>query len=288
MNRKRSVVVTGASTGIGWGTTKVLIANGFRVFGSVRKPSDADRLQKEFGDDFSPLLMDVTDETAVRQASAQVEAHLGRERLAGLVNNAGIAVPGPLLHLPLPDYRHQIEVNLFGPLVVTQALAQLLGTDSGRQGKPGRIINISSVGGKIGVPFIGAYAASKHALEGMSETLRRELMLYGIDVIIIGPGSVATPIWDKAEADDFSQYQNTDYAEILDRFSKYFIAEGRKGFSPERIGATVLTALTAARPRVRYAVVPHRFVNWTLPMLLPKRVLDKIIGKRLGMASTGF
>ena len=244
MNSKRSVVVTGASTGIGWGTAKVLIANGFHVFGSVRKPQDADRLRKEFGREFSPLLMDVTDEAAVRQASAQVEADLGRARLAGLVNNAGIAVPGPLLHLPLPDYRHQLEVNLIGPLLVTQAFAQLLGADPGREGKPGRIVNISSVGGKIGVPFLGAYAASKHALEGMSETLRRELMLYGIDVIVIGPGSVATPIWDKAEADDFSRYRNTDYAEILDRFSKYFIAEGRQGFSPERIGATVLAALT--------------------------------------------
>ena len=203
------------------------------------------------------------------------------------MNNAGIAVPGPLLHLPLADYRHQLEVNLIGPLLVTQAFAPLLGADPGRDGKPGRIVNISSVGGKIGVPFLGAYAASKHALEGMSETLRRELMLYGIDVIIIGPGSVATPIWDKAEADDFSRYQNTDYAEILDRFSKYFIAEGRKGFSPERIGATVLAALTSARPRARYAVVPNRFTNWTLPMLLPKRVLDKIISMRLGMISAG-
>ena len=203
------------------------------------------------------------------------------------MNNAGIAVPGPLLHLPPADYRHQLEVNLIGPLLVTQAFAPLLGADPGRDGKPGRIVNISSVGGKIGVPFLGAYAASKHALEGMSETLRRELMLYGIDVIIIGPGSVATPIWDKAEADDFSRYRNTDYAEILDRFSKYFIAEGRQGFSPERIGATVLAALTLPRPRVRYAVVPHRFTNWTLPMLLPKRVLDKIISKRLGMTSAG-
>jgi short-subunit dehydrogenase len=112
-------------------------------------------------------------------------------------------------------------------------------------------------------------------------------MLYAIDVIIVGPGSVATPIWDKAEADDFSRYRNTDYAEILDRFSKHFIAEGRKGFSPERVGMTVLAALTAARPRVRYAVVPHRFKNWTLPMLLPKRLLDKIISKRLGMVSAG-
>ena len=150
MNSKQSVVVTGASTGIGWGTAKVLIANGFHVFGSVRKTQDADRLRKEFGREFSPLLMDVTDEAAVRQASAQVEADLGRERLAGLVNNAGIAVPGPLLQLPLPDYRHQLEVNLLGPLLVTQAFAQLLGADPGREGSQAEsLISVLSAGRSV-------------------------------------------------------------------------------------------------------------------------------------------
>src|SRR5271165_3413624 len=206
MGDLKSVVVTGASTGIGWGTVKVLAEKGCHVFGSVRKQSDADRLRKEFGSRFTPLLMDVTDDDAVRQAAALVAEALGRETLAGLVNNAGIAVPGPLLHLKAEEYRHQLEVNLIAPLVVTQAFAPLLGTDRSRQGQPGRIVNISSVGGKLGAPFLGAYVASKHGLEGMSQSLRRELLLYGIDVIVIGPGSVATPIWDKAEADDFSRY----------------------------------------------------------------------------------
>jgi len=284
MTNKKSVLITGASTGIGWGISKVLMAKNFQVFGTVRKPADAARLQREFGCDFFPLLLDVTDESAVRSAAAQVKDRLGPATLAGLVNNAGIAVAGPLLHLPLAAYRHQLEVNLVAPLLVTQVFAPLLGTDRTRQGEPGRIVNISSVGGKFGVPFLGAYVASKHGLEGMSESLRRELLLYGIDVIVIGPGKVATPIWDKAERAEINAYQDTEYSSILEHFRKYFIAEGRKGFPPEVIGRAVHVALTAARPKVRYAAVPQRLANLILPMLLPKRVLDKIIGKQLELA----
>lgn len=284
MADQKSVVITGASTGIGWGTAKVLLSHGFHVYGTVRKQTDADRLQKELGANFSPLLMDVTDGKAVERAAAQVADRLGNARLAGLVNNAGIAVPGPLLHLPIEEFRWQLEVNLIAPLQVTQAFAPLLGTDRSRTGPPGRIVNISSVGGKIGAPFIGAYAASKHGLEGMSESLRRELMLYGIDVIVIGPGAVATPMWDKAESVDVTRFQGTDYTAILERFSKYFIAQGRKGFPPEYVGEVVHTALTAAHPKARYAVVPQKFQNWILPNLLPRRMIDRFIGKQLGLA----
>lgn len=279
----KSVVVTGASTGIGWGIASVLVKKGFAVFGTVRKQADADRLQSEFGAAFTPLLMDVTDQPAVERAADQVREALGQSTLAGLVNNAGISIVGPLLHTPLAEFRRQLEVNLIAPLLVTQAFAGLLGADRAREGKPGRIINISSVGGKMGPPFLGAYAASKHGLEGMSESLRRELLLYGIDVILIRPGSVNTPILDKAEAEDLEIYRQTDYAASLDRFTKLFIAEGRKGLSPSSIGEAVCTALTARKPRVGYDVVPQKFTNWTLPMRLPKRVLDRLIGQRLGL-----
>jgi NAD(P)-dependent dehydrogenase (short-subunit alcohol dehydrogenase family) len=283
MAARRSVVVTGASTGIGWGTVKVLVARGFEVFGSVRKQSDADRLANEFGGAFIPLLMDVTDHAALARAAELVGARLGQRRLAGLVNNAGIAVPGPLLHLPLEEYRRQLEVNLIAPLGVIQAFAPLLGTDRGREGTPGRIVNISSVAGKVGAPFLGAYVASKHGLEGMSESLRRELMLYGIDVIVVGPGAVVTAIWDKAESDEYGPYRATDYGTILDRFARYFIAEGRKGLSPEVVGEVVYRALTAAKPNVRYAVVGKKFQDWTLPRLLPKRMVDRFIGRQTGL-----
>ena len=200
----QSVVVTGVSTGIGWGIAKVMTAKGFRVFGSVRKQADADRLKAELGERFSPLIFDVTDEAAVARGAAEVGAALDGERLWGLVNNAGIAVAGPLLESTADEFRQQLEVNLVAPMMVIKAFAPLLGTDRARTGPPGRIVNISSVGGRFAAPFVGLYAASKHGLEGLSQSLRRELMLFGIDVIIVAPGSVATPIWDKAEQIDLA------------------------------------------------------------------------------------
>jgi NAD(P)-dependent dehydrogenase (short-subunit alcohol dehydrogenase family) len=278
----KSVVVTGVSTGIGWGTAKVLIQKGFRVFGSVRKTQDAERLQTEFGENFIPLIFDVTDEPAVQAAARQVREQLHGEILFGLVNNAGIAVPAPLIHQDTADFRHQLEVNLVSVLIVTKAFVPLLGSDRSLRGKPGRIINISSIGGKFGGPFLGAYAASKHGLEGFSESLRRELMLYGIDVIIVGPGSVATPIWDKAEQADVTLYANTDYVESARRMQKYMIEDGRKGYPPEKVGEVVWHALTTAKPRVRYSVVPGSSIRRVIQMLLPKRVVDNVIAKNLG------
>ena len=278
----QSVVVTGVSTGIGWGITKVLIQHGFRVFGSVRKTQDAERLSNEFGEGFIPLLFDVTDEVAVQAAAQQVSDQLNGETLFGLVNNAGIAVPAPLMHQPTDDFRHQIEVNLVSVLIVTKAFLPLLGSDRSRRGEPGRIINISSVGGKFGGPFLGAYAASKHGVEGLSESLRRELMLYGIDVIIVGPGSVATPIWDKAERVDLSMYANTEYVEAARRIQEYMIRDGRNGYPPEKVGEVVWQVLTTPKPRVRYAVIPGSSLRRIIQTLLPKRLVDRIIARNLG------
>jgi len=283
----QSIVVTGVSTGIGWGITKVLIQHGYRVFGSIRKTEDAERLIKEFGEAFIPIIFDVTDEAGVQGAAQKVREHLKGETLFGLVNNAGIAVPAPLIHQPIADFRKQIEVNLIGQLIVTQAFVPLLGSDRSLRGTPGRIINISSVGGKNGSPFLGAYAASKHALEGFSESLRRELMLYGIDVIIIGPGAVATPIWDKADQVDLSPYQHTDYIKSAIGFQKYAVQDGKKGYPPEKIGKITLHALTTNKPRVRYAVVPGNPIRNAIQGLLPKRVIDRIIAKNLGFMQKG-
>jgi NAD(P)-dependent dehydrogenase (short-subunit alcohol dehydrogenase family) len=278
----QSVVVTGVSTGIGWGITKVLIQHGCSVFGSVRKTQDAERLSREFGEGFIPLLFDVTDEAAAQAAAEQVREQLNGETLFGLVNNAGIATPGPLIHLPTQDFRHQLEVNLVSVLIVTKAFAPLLGVDRSRRGQPGRIINMSSVSGLSAAPFVGAYATSKHGLEGFSETLRRELLLYGIDVIIIGPGPIATPIWDKAEAADKSLYAQTDYVEPARRAEAYMIRNGKNGLPPEKVGEVVLQALTTRNPRVRYAIVGRDFLRRFIQRLLPKRVVDQIIAKNLG------
>ncbi|MBL6752475.1 MAG: SDR family oxidoreductase [Nevskia sp.] len=278
-----SVVVTGCSTGIGWSIADVLLGKGFKVFGSVRKEADAEKLQSQFGAAFTPLLMDVTDCAAAERCAKRVRAALDGRILAGLVNNAGLSVVGPLLHQPVADIRLQLEVNLIGPVLVTQAFAPLLGADRSLKGRPGRIVNMSSVGGRFGAPFLGAYAASKHGLEGMSESLRRELQLYGIDVILIEPGYVNTPILDKAEEQDYETYRRTEYGPILERFRKAFIAEGRKGLHPRVVGEAVYKALTDARPDVCYTVVRHNLKNWTIPMLLPKRTIDRAIGKQLGL-----
>jgi NAD(P)-dependent dehydrogenase (short-subunit alcohol dehydrogenase family) len=211
-----------------------------------------------------------------------VSNQLGGETFFGLVNNAGIAVPAPLMHQPTDEFRHQLEVNLVSVVIVTKAFLPLLGSDRSRRGTPGRIINISSVGGKFGSPFLAAYVASKHGLEGLSESLRRELMLYGIDVIIVGPGSVATPIWDKAEQVDLSMYANTEYVEATRRVQEYMIRDGRNGYPPEKVGEVVWHALTTPRPRVRYAVIPGSSFRRILQMLLPKRVVDRIIARNLG------
>lgn len=279
----KSVVITGVSTGIGWGSTKVLIQNGYRVFGSVRKTQDAERLSREFGANFVPLIFDVTEEAAVQAGAQQVREQLNGEKLFGLVNNAGIAVPAPLLHQATEDFRHQIEVNLISVVIVTKAIAPLLGSDRSLRGKPGRIINISSVGGKRGSPFLAAYVASKHGLEGLSESLRRELMLYGIDVIIVGPGAIATPIWDKGEQVDANLYAHTEFFEPGKRIQKYMVESGRKGYPPEKVGEVVLEALTATQPRVRYAVEPGNPIRNFIQSLLPKRVVDRIIARNLGL-----
>jgi NAD(P)-dependent dehydrogenase (short-subunit alcohol dehydrogenase family) len=278
----KSVVVTGASTGIGWATTKLLLDRGFRVFGSVRKQADADRLKGEFGTNFTPLFFDVTDEAAVLAAARDVRTALNGEKLAGLVNNAGIAVAGPVLGLSADEFRRQMDVNVIGPIIATQAFGPLLGADTSLKGPPGRIVMISSVAGQNGNPLTSAYSASKHAIEGLSEGLRRELMLFGIDVIIVAPGAVKTPIWSKAEEVDISPYKNSPFLPAMEKMRAFMLNLGANGLPPERIAETVYAALTLPRPKVRYSIVPDP-VRVGMMNALPKRALDKIIAKRLGL-----
>ena len=239
---------------------------------------------KEFGPNFVPLIFDVTDAAAVARGAEQVAAALGGETLAGLVNNAGIAVAGPLLYLKLDEFRQQIEVNLTGQLIVTQAFAPLLGADRSRKGEPGRIVMISSVGGKNANPFMGPYNASKFGLEGMSEALRRELMLFGIDVIIVAPGAVATPIWDKADSVDVTQYANTPYVKPLDRGEGLHArARAQRASRPRSSAKLVHTALTVAKPKTRYTVTPRAVPEFPDAQHLPKRMVDNMIAGQLGL-----
>lgn len=278
----KSVVVTGVSTGIGWGTAKVLLDRGFRVFGSVRKQADAERLQKEFGAHFTSLLFDVSDEAAVHAAARSVRSQLDGETLSGLVNNAGIAVSGPALELPIAEYRRQMEVNVIGQIIATQAFAPLLGADRSLKGSPGRIVMISSVSGQNGNPMLSPYCTSKFALEGFSESVRREFMLYGIDVIVIGPGAVKTPIWGKAEDVDISVYKSSPFFPVLEKMRDYMLKLGEGGLPAETIGELVHRALTSAHPRVRYAISTEP-IQLLVGKLLPKRLIDRMVAKQLGL-----
>ncbi len=278
----KSVVITGASTGIGWATARLLLDRGFRVFGSVRKQADADRLSGEFGANFTPLLFDVTDEAAVLAAAREVRAALRGETLTGLVNNAGIAVAGPVLELSADQFRRQMDVNVIGPIIATQAFGPLLGSDPSLQGPRGRIVMISSVAGKNGNPLMSAYSASKFAIEGLSESLRREMMLFGIDVIVIAPGAVKTPIWGKAEEVDVAVYKNSPFFPALERIRKFMLQLGENGLPPEKIAERIADVLTSASPKVRYQITPDP-MRHLVTAILPKRMVDRIIAKRLGL-----
>jgi NAD(P)-dependent dehydrogenase (short-subunit alcohol dehydrogenase family) len=282
----QSVVITGASTGIGHATAKLLLDRGFRVFGSLRKQADVDRLNSEFGANFIPLLFDVTDEAAVLSAAREVRAALGGETLAGLVNNAGIAVTGPVLELAADEFRRQMDVNVIGPVIATQAFGPLLGSDPALKGPKGRIVMLSSVAGKSGNPLMSAYSASKHAIEGLSEALRREMMLFGIDVIIVAPGAVKTPIWSKADEVDISAYQNSPFFPALGRIRKFMMHLGEIGLPPARIAEVIADALTLGNPKVRYSITPDPMRHLVTAML-PKRMVDRIIAKRLGLLPKG-
>ncbi|MEO0449762.1 MAG: SDR family oxidoreductase [Pseudomonadota bacterium] len=279
----KTVVITGASTGIGRTTAEHLAKKGWQVFAGIRKESDGAAL-KAADDRIIPILLDVTQPKQVDAAVETVRAALSGQKLAGLVNNAGIANMGPLALQPLDQFKSHFDVNVFGLLRASQAFAPLLGMDETLKGKSGRIINITSVGGRLASPFLGAYTATKHAVESMTDSLRRELVIFGIDAIAVGPGAVRTPIWDKAEdANKANQYSNSPWAKPIEKFSDTMLDGGRTGLEPEIIARTIEKALTTAKPKARYAPVPNKLTNFTLPMLLPKRVVDGFFWKRFGM-----
>ena len=194
----------------------------------------------------------------------------GCETLGGLVNNAGVAVAGPALELSIDEFRSQMEINVIGPVIVTQAFGPLLGADRSLKGPPGRIVMISSVAGQHGNPLMAPYAMSKHAIEGLSESLRRELALFGIGVVIIGPGAVKTPIWQKAEQVDVARFSDSPYLPALERLRAFMLSFAAQGLPPEEVADLVHTALTAARPKARYAIRPNPG-QMLLQRLLPKR-----------------
>ncbi|MFZ9858330.1 MAG: SDR family oxidoreductase [Roseiflexaceae bacterium] len=278
-----SLMVTGASSGIGWACVASATQQGWHAYAGVRRHVDAERLRQQFGDHVTPVILDVCDTETIATAAQHVRTQLAGHTLNGLINNAGVAVAGPMLHIPLDEVRQQFEINFFGQIAVTQAFAPLLGTDATLDGAHGRIINVSSLGGKLGAPYLAPYVSSKHALEGWSECLRRELLMYGIDVVIVGPGAIATPIWSKAEQLNIAQYTDTDYAPYITHYHQKLMAKGIHGLPAERVGALIMHALTTPRPKTRYALAPNILMDWWLPRLLPKRWVDRIAAKSYGL-----
>ena len=277
----KSVVVTGASSGIGRKIAQTLVAGGFRVFGSVRKAGDAKAVAAELGENFVPLTFDVTDRKAVEAAAAQVEEVLKGEKLAGLINNAGIAVIGAVQTLSPDEFQNQFDVNLMGVFHCTQAFLDMLGADTSRTGEAGKIINISSVSGDLAMPFMGAYNMSKFGLEGFSEALRRELMLYGIDVVIIAPGPIKTPIWEKFDSDKLTKRAaNSAYKKPLERMLSFSDQMEQSGLPPEVIGNRVMAVLQDSKPKTRYTIDAQWLQN-SLLSRLPKRVADRMIAKQM-------
>jgi NAD(P)-dependent dehydrogenase (short-subunit alcohol dehydrogenase family) len=280
----KNILITGVSTGIGYATAAALLDKGYRVFGSVRRQEDADRLQAELGPAFTPLLFDVTDSQAVCTAVAQVTDAVGEEGLYALINNAGIVIPGPLKYTPLDEFREHFEVNLFGLLDVTQQFLPLLGGELDSPYPPGRIINISSTSGRVAYPFMGAYASTKHALEALSDSLRREMMLYGIDVILIEPGTTNTPIKHKF-ADRIQRYEETDYGPMFAGLEEQLAERETTGLPVEKVVNVIVEAVESAHPKTRYAVPRKWLTSWILPRFLPDRWLDRLVRSQLGFGS---
>jgi NAD(P)-dependent dehydrogenase (short-subunit alcohol dehydrogenase family) len=269
-----AVVVTGASTGIGEATAIRLHNAGFRVFAGVRKPEDGDRLRAAGVTVVHPL--DVTKAEDVEAALRTVEKGLDGAPLRGIVNNAGIGIGGPLEALDLDDFRRTLEVNTTAQLAVTKAFLPLL-----RKSK-GRIVNMSSIGGRVAQPFAGPYIASKFALEGVTDVLRGELLEWGIEVIAIEPGTIATPIWEKSsqEADrvlgGLTPEQRDLYGKRLAKMTKVLERQNKRGAQPEKVAAAVEKALTASRPKPRYLVGDAR-VLLGLKRFLPTRWFDRLL-----------
>lgn len=281
----QSVVITGASSGIGLGASEVMVARGWRVFGSVRKAEDGERLKTELGENFTPVEFDVTDEAAVERGAAEVRKALDGKKLGGLVNNAGIAVGGPLLSMPLDDFRKQLEVNLTGVVACVKAFGPLLGVDRSLAGEPGRIVNVGSVGGTNAFPLMAPYHVSKFGLEGLTDSMRRELMPFGVDASLVAAGNVATPIWSKADREKYGSDVRPEYVEPIDAMFEQFEKMAEKGLTPEYIGERICEQLTKKRPAARVLATPAP-LTYLAMKYLPKRMVDGIVAKRLGLTKS--
>ena len=273
----KHVVVTGASTGIGAACALHLDALEFRVFAGIRRPEDGEKLKERSSNGLTPVLLDVTDEDMIAEARETVAHGVGDEGLQGLVNNAGIVMAGPLELLPIHAFRTQFEVNVIGQLAVTQAFLPLL-----RAGR-GRIVNMSSITGRLAFPLIGAYAASKFALEALSDALRMELKGQNIPVSVIEPGAIATPIWERSRKTSAKTFAGVEkekfqlYAPLAESVEKFLRHIDNRAIPPEAVARAVEHALCARRPRTRYRVGMDAKIQNLFLRPLPDRLRDWLV-----------
>ena len=282
-----AVLITGCSTGIGRACALDLADRQMRVFAGVRKPQDAERLREATSGRLEPVLLDVTDVEAVRRVAAEIDASVGAAGLAGLVNNAGILVLGPWEMLSTEDVRRQMEVNVLGTHAVTRALLPAL------RRAPGRIVLIGSISGRVAPPFFGAYAASKHALEAMADTLRMELKAWKIPVSIVQPDAVTTPIWTKSDggvaaiAQQAGEGARSLYDDAIQRMRAANLRMARTGLPVSAVVRAVRHALLAPRPKARYPVgFRTRLAIWAAARL-PASMMDWFLLRALGREETG-
>jgi NAD(P)-dependent dehydrogenase (short-subunit alcohol dehydrogenase family) len=291
----RAVLVTGAARGIGAACAVRLARAGFHVYAGVRRVEDGTALARAAGSGISAVLLDVTDVESIARAAARIDAEHAAAGLWGVVNNAGVAVGGPLEFLPLDELRRQLEVNVIGQIAVTQACLPLLrraraasaaSAAWGRAGaaRAGRIVFLSSVSGRVALPFAGAYAASKFALEAAADALRVELAPAGIAVVLVEPGVITTSIWETAQQAGERNVERMPPA-ALEHYGRTIAAlrargqRGMSGLPPERVADAVAHALSVRRPRVRYVVGRDAHARIWLQRLLPVRVRDWLIGQ---------
>lgn len=273
----RTVVITGASTGIGAACALHLDRLGFRVFAGVRKPEDGLILQGNSSDRLVPITLDVTDASTIQKSHTLVSELIGTDGLYGLINNAGIAVVGPLEAVPIPDLRRQLEVNVIGQVAVTQMFLPLI-----RKAR-GRIINMGSIAGLATMPLMGPYSASKFALEAMTDALRLEVQQWGIHVSIIEPGAIATPIWNKSATDAAEREAGTEqelrslYQPMIAAVRKIVGEASKRAVSADAVARVVESALTVATPRTRYLVGTDAKLRALVATLLPDRASDRLL-----------
>lgn len=277
-----TILITGTSTGIGYGATKTLAAAGYRVVATVRTVEDAERLRRELGDNVHPVLCDVTQPGQVAELPAHVKKVSKSGWLDALVNNAAIELIAPAELQPMEEIRAQFETNVFGLIAVTKALLPLLGTDATAGGHRGRIINVSSVGGVLALPLLSAYVATKFAVEGYSHSLRRELRMFGIDVVVLGPGAVKSEIWNKHLV-GAPRYDGTRYELAMAKIKAMMQTSERTAFTADAAGVLIRNIVEVRRPKTRYVLTPGKLQNWTLPAMMPHGWVDDIISNMLGL-----